>query len=323
MTAPKATMTLKPGILVSLKTAKRGGIEYKRKNLDASAIENAAAPACATCNGAVERVTLPDLETEIYRCIERTCRAERPADVFTKVEKWETTKIVADKEADKAATKLRTRAAALIRSVCAQSAFGLICAESKLPQLTEAVAEARALVAEFNDSVHGKIVQINLYVLMGRIASTDEEAVKSIRSELLELMDEMQNGIGAGNIEAARLAADKAKAMSDVLDADSSKKVAAAIAEVRATATAVLKRMAKGEAAAEVVAGIQLKALEDARSRFAHLDMDEVADVAPLPSGAARAVDMDDPEPANHEEETQPGRRFDLDTDEDSKGASA
>lgn len=320
MTKIKDAMTLKPGILVSLKTAKRGGIEYKRKNLDAGA-ESAAAPACAECNSPVDKVTKADSEIEIYRCTH--CGTERLADTFTKVEKWETTKIVADKEADKAASKLRNRAGALVRGVCAQSAFGLICPEHKLPQLKEAVAEARALVAAFNDSQHGKIVQINLYVLMGRIASTDEEAVKAIRSELLELMDEMRDGIGAGDIESAREAASKALKMGDMLDAESNKKVAAAIAEVREIATAVVKRMTRGEVAAEIVRDIRLKAVEDARNRFAHLDMDAPIEVAPLPVTVTRDLEMDDPEPVDRDAETQPGRRFDLDTDEDAKGASA
>lgn len=322
MTKPKDLMTLKPGILVSLKTAKRGGIEYKRKNLDADA-ESAAAPACGECNSPVDKVTKADSEIEIYRCTNKACATERPADAFTKVEKWETTKIVQDKKADAAATKARNRAGAAIRAVCAQSAFGLICPEHKEPKLNEAIAEARAIAAEFNDSDFGKTCQINIYVLKGRVASTDEEAVKAIRSELMELMDEMSAGIGAGNIEAARTAASKAKEMGDMLDAETSKKVAAAIAEVRETATAIVKRMSKGEAAAAIVAGIKLKALEDARSRFAHLDTEAPTEVAPLPVTAARVVEDEDEAPVDRDAETQPGRRFDVEADEDGKGASS
>jgi hypothetical protein len=110
--------------------------------------------------------------------------------------------------------------------------------------------------------------------------------------------------------------------MGDMLDAETGKKVAAAIAEVRETATAVLKRMGKGEAAAEIVRGIQLKALEEARSRFAHLDMDAPKEIAPLPTVSARAAEIDDPEPIDQDAETIPGRRFD-ETDEDGKSADA
>ncbi|HET6958947.1 MAG TPA: hypothetical protein VFI56_20270 [Vicinamibacterales bacterium] len=318
----KSTMTLKPGILVSLKTAKRGGIEYKRKNLDADG-ETAAQPACGECNSPVDKVTLADSEVEVYRCTNPACKTERPADAHTKVEKWETTKIVADKKANDAATRVRNQAGALIRAVCSQSAFGLICPESKESTLNEAIAEARTRVSIFNASDHGKTCQINLYVLKGRIASTDEEAVKAIRSELLELMDEMRDGIGAGNVEAARDAADRARKMGDMLDSETSKKVAAAIAEVRETASAVLKRMGKGEAAAEIVRDIRLKAVEEARSRFAHLDMDAPREVAPLPTVATRAAELDEDEGSvDREAETQPGRRFD-DSDENGKGASA
>lgn len=292
MTKKTDKLTLKPGILVSLKTAMRGGVEYKRKDLDVDA-ESAVKPACADCGGPVDRVTRAETDNELYRC--PACGTERPADVSTEVKRWETTKVIADLDEHKKASRARSRCRSLISSVCSQSAFGLICTESKETSLDEAIAEARAMAANFNREA--KTVQIAVYVLKGRIASTDEEAAKAIASELRELLDEMKDGIGVGNIEAAREAARKALNMGSMLDETAGKKVNAAISEVREAAKLITKRMQSGETAATIVRDIRLDALE--RARFAFIDLDDAEPIEPLPSTTKRSIDLDDAEPRN------------------------
>jgi hypothetical protein len=250
----KSTMTLKPGILVSLKTSKRGGVEYKRKDITRG---DEAAPA-------------------------------EEGEAALSVEKWETTKIVADKAEDDRATKARSRVGGLIRSVCTTSAFGLICPETKEKELDEAIAEARATVAVFNETAVN--TNIAVYVLKGRIASTDDEAARAIASELRELMDDMRDGIGAGDVEAAREAASKAKKMGAMLDEATTSKVTKAIDEVRAAAKEIAKRVVAGEDRAAVVKSIKLEELE--KARFAFIDMSEPVAVESLPPTAARPIDV-------------------------------
>ncbi len=249
----KDVMTLKPGILVSLKTSMRGGVTYERKDLNA---------------GAVAEV--------------------EEGESNTTVEKWETTKIVADDKEFKAATKARSKCGALIRAVCSHSAFGLICPESREKELNEAITEAKAMAAKFNGDASN--TNITLYVLKGRIASNDEEAVKAIASELRDLLDAMRDGIGAGDVEAAREAASKAKKMGAMLDGATAGKVARAVDEVREKAKEIVKKLVAGEAKAEIVRGIKLEAV--ASARFAFIDMGESAEVEPLPQVSPRAVDV-------------------------------
>ena len=104
--------TLRPGLLVSLKTGIRGNVSYQKVEL-----ENA----------------------------HRTDGGEERA-------RWETTRVVVDPDEHVRATKLRSRVRCLITAVCSQSAFGLLCPEDKFDDLKQAIAEARELVDDFNSA---------------------------------------------------------------------------------------------------------------------------------------------------------------------------
>src|SRR5262249_23994934 len=161
----------------------------------------------------------------------------------------------------------------LISSVCAHSAFGLLCQGEKEKQLDDAIRESRALANAFNASA--KTVQISVYVLKGRIAQTDQEAARAIASEMKSLVEEMKAGIGAADVEAVREAASKAKKIGRMLDGDAAKRVSAAVEEARAAAKTIAKTLVdtkSAEAALEEVAKFKLTALESAR--FAFLDLD-------------------------------------------------
>jgi hypothetical protein len=105
-----ATLTLKPGYLVSLSVRSSGGVRYERQDLDKTEDEEGK----------------------------------------TRVTKWETTKIVADPAEHEAAGKLRSKCRNMISRVCARSAFGLLCPTDKVNALDDAIAEARGMVTAFN-----------------------------------------------------------------------------------------------------------------------------------------------------------------------------
>jgi len=114
--------TLRPGLLVSLKTSAHGGVSYQKQEIE------------------------PEHVTE-----EGVQKA-----------KWETTRRIDDPVEHKRATEVRGKVGATIRKVCAQSAFGLLCPESNADLLTDAIKEARALCDEFNSSAKITRVSMNV-----------------------------------------------------------------------------------------------------------------------------------------------------------------
>ncbi len=248
-------VTLKPGLLVSLHTRLEGGVRYTRVDLEAG----------------------------------------RSADDTSTVAKWETTRVVEDAEEHARAVKVRGKCVYIVRSVCSQSAFGLLCASSSEKALDAAIAEARVLADTFNASAQS--TRISIYALKGRIAESDGEAARAIASELRELLDNMKAGIDAADVAAIREAANKAKKVGSMLDEATANKVSAAIDEARAVAREIVKRaVSGGEDAATVVQGIQLKALDEARFAFLDLDTVEVAKSETLPPIIARPLDVDSEE---------------------------
>lgn len=104
------TSTLRPGLLVSLKTTVRGNVSYRKRDIE----------------------------------------REHSNDDGATVAKWETERTISDPVEHEAAAKVRSKAWSLISGVCAQSAFGLLCPENSVDKLEEAIAEARKLADAFN-----------------------------------------------------------------------------------------------------------------------------------------------------------------------------
>ena len=98
------TRTLRPGLLVSLKTSVRGNVSYVHKDIE---------PEHLTKDG-------------------------------QQLSKWETERIVVDPAEHEAATKIRSKICTTIRGACVRSAFGLLCPEKSAENLDSALAEARA-----------------------------------------------------------------------------------------------------------------------------------------------------------------------------------
>lgn len=116
--------TLRPGLLVSLKTGVSGGISYFRKD-----IENAHV----------------------------TEEGKQKA-------KWETERVIEDPIEYKAADQTATKAGSLIRKVCSWSAFGLLCPDNKTDELDAAVTEARGMADAFNATANLTRVHVYVMV---------------------------------------------------------------------------------------------------------------------------------------------------------------
>lgn len=236
--------TLRPGLLVNVKTSVRGNVSYRKFNEVGATAEN----------GAIQTT-------------------------------WETERTVIDQKEQEAASKVRSSARSLIASVCANSAFGLLCPEANRADLDKAVAEARKLCDEFNRT--SSVTFVKFFAIAGRIAPDDVEAVKAINSEVRDLLSDMRDGLNELDVKAVRAAADRAKQLGSMLSPDAQVRLQFAIDAVRDTA----KRMVKaGETAATEIDAAVMNKLAEARTAF--LDLDPAKDVIAPVDTSARAIDL-------------------------------
>lgn len=237
--------TLRPGLLVSLKTSTQGNIAYSRKELDAGTV----------------------LEDGSLRA------------------NWETERVIADPAEHERATKVRSKARSLVTSVCSTSNFGLLCPESDRDRLTEALAQAREVVAEFNREA--TLTQIAVFVIVGRVAADDVEAVRAINSEIRDLMTAMETGVRKLDPAMIRDAANRTRELSAMLSPEAAERAKRAIDLARKAARQIVKA---GETAAQEIDEATLRAIQ--QSRLAFLDMDDQAE-AQTPAVTGRAIDLD------------------------------
>jgi hypothetical protein len=237
-----AVSTLRPGLLVSLKSSVRGNVKYNKT------------PTATTRVGDEEVAT------------------------------WSTERTIADPVEHEAAAKARARARSLIASVCANSAFGLLCPEQDQDKLDAAVAAARAVVDAFNATA--KLSRLNVYIIAGRIAPDDVEAVKAINSEVRDLLNTMEQGVKNLDVAAIRDAASRAKSIGQMLSPDMQARIQIAVDTARNAAKAIVKA---GEQAAVEVDLSAVRKIAESRSAF--LDLDEAREVQ-APVGEARTIDL-------------------------------
>jgi len=248
-----SSTTLRPGFLVALKTSVRGNVHYARRDLESTpAIDGAA----ATPEGAA-------------------------------VARWEMERTIDDPVEHDRAKKARTRACGLIRSVCSQTAFGLLCPEVSSDKLDAAVAAAKVVVEEFNAS--SSLTTVTLYVLAGRVMPDDVEAVRAINSEITELMAAMAGGVEGGDAAAIREAASRVKGIGEMLTVDAQTKVEMAVATARAAASQIVRDQKDGKAIG--VDKSAIRKITELRAAFLDFGEDEVAAAAPK---AAAALDLED-----------------------------
>lgn len=238
--------TLRPGLLVSLKTTLHGNVHYQKRIIETEH---------TTADGAQRA-------------------------------KWETVRTITDPAEHEKAETARAKAGSLIRSVCAHSAFGLLCPEGKADELEQATKEARAVADAFNATA--SLSRISVYIITGRIAPDDVEAVRAINSEIADLMQRMTTGIEQLDVKAIREAARKAKSVGAMLPRETAERVQNAIAIARSVARKLTKA---GEQAAQEIDAAAIKAIANARTAF--LDLDDSGQEIATPATEGRAIDLE------------------------------
>lgn len=167
---------IRPGVLVALKSTVTGGVRYQRTDLP--------------------------LEGE-YPVRDGSIR------------RWETIKTVSDPAEHEAATKARNKALSLVRAVCAETVFGLLCPKDKEADLEAALAEARAVAQVHNQSA--KYTTIGLYVLRAQIVDSDAEAAKAIAAEVSDALSKLTQAVQACDVKQARMVRDSLSEVSAML----------------------------------------------------------------------------------------------------------
>jgi hypothetical protein len=214
----------------------------------------------------------------------RTIEADHTTGDGKRLAKWETERTISDPAEHEAAAKARGKARNIISRVCAVSAFGLLCPETAVNDLDKALVEAREITEAFNATA--KLTRLSVYVITGRIAPDDVEAVRAISSELADLIRDMEAGISNLDVKAVRDAANKAKGVAAMLTPDMAAKVQMAVDAARGAARKIVQA---GETVAAEIDKRTLATLAEARTAF--LDLDEIKAVA-VPEAEGRAVDF-------------------------------
>ena len=208
------------------------------------------------------------------------------------VAEWETTRVINDPVEFKAAGEARGKARSMINSVCVQSAFGLLCPEKAQEELDNAIKSAHAVVDAFNQTA--QLTRVSVYVMVGKIASDDVEAVKAINSEVSDLLGQMEQGLRNLDVKSIRDAAAKAKGISQMLSPEAAVRIQLAVDAARGAAKAMVKA---GEQAAVELDMRAIRTVTESRTAF--LDLDEAREIA-APAQSHRAIDLD-PEKARKE----------------------
>ncbi len=238
------TSTLRPGLLVSLKTSLVGNVRYSKRVIESEHV----------VEGGAEKAS------------------------------WETERLISDPKEYEEGKKARSKARSLVNSVCAFSAFGLLCPESQAGELEKAIAAARAVADAFNDGA--ALSRVYVYVITGRIAPDDVEAVKAINSEVRDLLEEMKRGVETLDVKTIRDAASRAKSLGSMLSPDAGARIQIAIEAARAAAKKIVQA---GETAATEIDAKAIRAITESRTAF--LDLDAAVDVA-MPAEKARGLDL-------------------------------
>jgi hypothetical protein len=198
--------------------------------------------------------------------------------------RWETERHVTDKAEQERATKARSLARSAVQSVCAQSAFGLLCPEFKRDALDAAITEARRIVDEFN--ADASVTRVAFNVLAGRIAPDDAEAIRAINAEMSDLMATMAEGMRNLDVKVIRDAANRARSVGQMLTPEMQERVQDAIDVARKTAREAVKAAETG--AQEIDRAAINKIME---SRTAFLDLDEQAAIGDV-QHTGRSLDL-------------------------------
>jgi hypothetical protein len=232
--APNATLSIRPGLLIALRSTVRGGVNYTRVDLESD-------------------------KEDVVR--------------------WETARTITDPKEHALAQKARSNAVAQIRGICVPTSFGLLCPADREAELDAGFA--RAIEIRDGHNAEAKTTVVELHMLKGRIAATDEQAVGAINAELSVLINELQEGVTKLSPETIRAAATRARELSAMLSPEREKIVTEAVTAARLNAREIVRRIDKGgEEAAVVLMDMRRGAIERARVTF--LDLEETPAQAAL-----------------------------------------
>lgn len=236
--------TVRPGLLINMKTSITGNMKYTSAQLDNKIRED--------------------------------------GSQFTK---WEGTCTVFDPAEHERATKVRSAASGYIIAATCYTNFGLLCPDDRVEKFKEALARAREEVDEFNATA--QYSNIRLYVMVGRIAANDAEALESIAGEVRDLIKTMEEGIKNADVKKIRDAAYATRQLGGMLTDSAREEIKQAIGAAR---TAANKYAKAGEAAAKEIDLEAVKLL--ATKRHAFLDMSGITEVKAPIKASKRVVEL-------------------------------
>jgi hypothetical protein len=251
------TVTLKPGLLVSIRTRHQGGVKYDRVDLtaDASVVSDKA-----------------------------------------EVSRWETTKIVDDVEEFDRASKVAGKCGSLIRAICAYSEFGYLCRADREAELDEAIADARRRAEDFNASAKTTRVSVfALKGRIAESDAEAAKAVGADLLALIEGMQTGVQTMNVKDIRDAANKARKLVTMVDEATAKRVKDAVDQARDIATELRKKLDNGASGVAeATEYVQAVDLTALASARAVFLDLEEPVGRVVAAVPMGSEIDIDIND-----------------------------
>lgn len=181
--------------------------------------------------------------------------------------RWETERLMDDPAEHKLAQVTMSAASNAISRLCVRTGFGLLCPTDREDELDKAIAAARLTVDEWNLTASHTWISVN--AVKGRIADNDEEAVRALLAEATELVRRMDDGLGRADVRMIREAANKARALVDIMGDDAGDKVTEAVKAARKAAREIVRRVGvEGETAQQVVTKVNRDAFDKARFTF-------------------------------------------------------
>ena len=212
---------------------------------------------------------------------------EERTEGATLVKTWNAGRTIDDVALYERAQQVRNKCRSLVTQPCAKSRHGYLCTEDNEAKLDAAVGEAQALAAVFNTDAQG-MMRVDVYVVTGRIAADDAQAVKAISAEVRSLIDRMEGGIRAADVTVIRDAANRMKSIGQMLSPAMQERVQDTIAMVRKQASTIVKA---GEVAARELDEENLRQLQLTRTMF--IDLDEAREVGTPVVSAQRVIDFE------------------------------
>jgi hypothetical protein len=231
---------------------------------------------------ALDGVLVPGILVALKTSIEGGVHYERrDLSGDEKRKTWKTTRTMEDPEERARGAQVRNLSAGPIWRTCVPTSFGLLCRLDREAELDANIAAGREIVREFNETA--RFTRVGMWVLKGRIADADGEAVRAIVQEARGLIDEMNAGLDAADVAKVRAAANKARQLREMFEPDTSEQINDAITAARQAAREIVRRTKKqGEEVEKIVATLDRAEFDAAR--FSFLDMAEAVEPVALPS---------------------------------------